>query len=347
MFNFRHLQPELPLGLDDAVSADSTVGQLTVGIVTPNVWGFDAERAAMRLLGVRSATTLEGEDVVGMCSDGFFDCLIVELQNPLTIMFCNDIKSDPYTNLPMIVLVDEVTQSLAPEAYGLGVDNVMTMPVNPEALAMRALRLCERHREQRALENPMGVLAAVSRTVEKHDPYTAGHIERLRAISGHVARSVGLQRAEVEAVRVAGLLHDIGKIAVPGEILRKPGELDAFEWTLIKQHPGHGADIVATLRQGDVIAPMVRSHHEYWNGKGYPDGLGDTDIPIGGRIIAVVDAFDAMTTDRPYRSALTLEEARRRLSEGAGTQFDRNIVTALLDLSPRVLEKRWEDALSL
>ena len=125
--------------MDDAVSADSAIGQLTVGIVTPNVWGFDAERAAMRLLGVRSATTLEGEDVVGMCSDGFFDCLIVELQNPLTIMFCNDIKSDPYTNLPMIVLVDEVTQSLAPEAYGLGVDNVMTMPVNQEALVMGEL----------------------------------------------------------------------------------------------------------------------------------------------------------------------------------------------------------------
>lgn len=331
---------------DDAVNVD-TGDQLTVGIVTPDVWGYVAERAALKNHGIRSATTLEGEDIVGMCSDGFFDCLIVELQNPLTIMFCNDIKSDPYTDLPMIVLVDEVTQSLAPEAYALGVDNVMTLPVNPEALAMRVLRLCERHREQRALENPMGVLAAVSRTVEKHDPYTAGHIERLRSLSGHVARSMGLQRHEVEAVRVAGLLHDIGKITVPGDILRKPGKLDEREWALVKEHPAHGAEIVSSLRQGQIIAPMVRSHHEHWNGRGYPDRLGGTDIPIGGRIIAVVDAFDAMTTDRPYRKALTLEESRRRLAEGAGTQFDKNVVQALLDQSPRVLEKRWEDALRL
>ncbi len=347
MFHFRQHQPILEFAADDAVSTESPVDPFTVGIVTPDVWGYNAERAAMKTLGVRSATTLEGEDVVGMCSDGFFDCLIVELQNPLTIMFCNDIKTDPYTDLPMIVLVDEVTQSLAPEAYALGVDNVMTLPVHTDALAMRVLKLCERHREQRALENPLGVLAAVSRTVEKHDPYTAGHIERLRALSGHVARSMGLLRSEIEAVRVAGLLHDIGKIAVPGEILRKPAKLDAHEWALVKEHPVHGAEIVSTLRQGQSIAPMVRSHHEHWDGRGYPDGLGDTDIPMGGRIIAVVDAFDAMTTDRPYRRALSLEEARRRLAAGAGTQFDKNVVQALLDQSPRVLEKRWADALGI
>ncbi|NJK45099.1 MAG: HD domain-containing protein, partial [Pleurocapsa sp. SU_196_0] len=239
------------------MSDDALPTQLTVGIVTPDIWGYTDERAAMKSLGVRSATSLEGEDIVGMCADGFFDCLVVELQNPLTIMFCNDIKSDPHTDVPMIVLVDEVTQSLAPEAYAIGVDNVMTLPVQPQALAMCALRLCERHREQRALENPMGVLAAVSRTVEKHDPYTAGHIERLRALSGHVGRSLGLQRAQVEAVRVAGLLHDIGKIAIPGEILRKAAPLDNLEWDLIRKHPLHGADIVGSLRQGELIAPMV------------------------------------------------------------------------------------------
>jgi putative two-component system response regulator len=336
----------LPFG-DDDMSVDALPPQLTVGIVTPDIWGYAEERAAMKSLGVRSATSLEGEDIVGMCADGFFDCLVVELQNPLTIMFCNDIKSDPHTDVPMIVLVDEVTQSLASEAYAIGVDNVMTLPVHPQALAMRALRLCERQREQRALENPMGVLAAVSRTVEKHDPYTAGHIERLRALSGHVGRSLGLQRPQVEAVRVAGLLHDIGKIAVPGEILRKGAPLDDLEWNLVRQHPLHGAEIVGSLRQGEQIAPMVRSHHERWDGRGYPDRLGHTDIPLGGRIISVVDAFDAMTTDRPYRPALTLEESRKRLGEGAGTQFDPNIVEALLDLSPKVLEHRWEDVLAL
>jgi putative two-component system response regulator len=142
------------------------------------------------------------------------------------------------------------------------------------------------------------------------------------------------------AVRAAGLLHDIGKIAVPVEILRKTTQLTPEEWMFVKQHPGQGAEIVSTLRHGDIISPMVRAHHERWDGTGYPDNLKGNSIPLGGRIIGVVDAFDAMTTDRPYRLALEPREARNRLAAGAGSQFDPSIVEALLSLSPRLLASK-------
>jgi putative two-component system response regulator len=132
---------------------------------------------------------------------------------------------------------------------------------------------------------------------------------------------------------MAGVLHDIGKVAIPGEVLRKRGPLTDTDWTLMREHPSHGERIVANLRQGCLIAPIVRGHHERWDGLGYPDGLRAKEIPLGARIIATVDAFDAMTTDRPYRRAMTRAEARRRLELGAGTQFDPDIVQTVLELS--------------
>jgi putative nucleotidyltransferase with HDIG domain len=185
-------------------------------------------------------------------------------------------------------------------------------------------------------------MKSLTQTVEKHDPYTAQHVERLRFLSGHVALQMGRTAREVASIRAAGLLHDIGKVAIPGHILRKPTALSPEEWSLMRLHPIHGAEIAINLPVGDEVAPMVRSHHERWDGTGYPDGLGETTIPLGGRIVAVVDAFDAMTSNRPYRAALSIDEARNRLERGAGSQFDPSVVHSLLSLSPAMLKKQFE-----
>jgi putative two-component system response regulator len=234
--------------------------------------------------------------------------------------------------LPVALIAPE-SRELRLAAYAAGADEVLTRPIDEAILEARMSALARQHRATVHLEDAAGVLGAVARAVEMHDPYTAGHLERLRRLGGRVALHLGLDRMYVEAIRTAGVLHDIGKVAIPGEVLRKRGPLTDTDWTLMREHPSHGERIVANLRQGRLIAPIVRGHHERWDGLGYPDGLRAKEIPLGARIIATVDAFDAMTTDRPYRRAMTRAEARRRLELGAGTQFDPDIVQTVLELS--------------
>ena len=140
---------------------------------------------------------------------------------------------------------------------------------------------------------------------------------------------------ELYNLRLSSSLHDIGKIAVPDQVLRKPAPLDAEEEKVMQQHPVDGADIVSRIREMRDILPGVRSHHERLDGRGYPDGLQDHEIPLTARIIAVADTFDAMTTSRPYRDALTVEQAAEEIERGVGTQFCPKVVAAFVRLVSR------------
>jgi len=168
--------------------------------------------------------------------------------------------------------------------------------------------------------------------VEAKDAYTEGHLKRLRAYSEQLALAYGLAPSEVRAVRYGGILHDIGKIGVDEAIIRKPGPLTPEEIAQMRRHPEIGAQIISQMRFAREVAPIISGHHEYWDGSGYPRGLSGEEIPIGARIITIVDAYDAMTTDRPYRAALSAEEAFRRLSAGRGTQFDPEMLEVFLGL---------------
>ncbi len=319
---------------------DIPLDAYTVLLVSNEYPKLEEHQFMLRQMGLKVAPMFPGAAVVGFCGEGRVDAVIIEGRNYESIALCRSIKSDPYSEVPIVMLLQEQFAHLEAEAYDVGVDNVMFLPVDSVVLGTRIRRLTKQHQLNRHLEDATGVLGAVAKTVEKHDPYTSGHLERLRTLSGHLAHRLGLSSMDVTTIRAAGLLHDIGKIAVPVEILRKTSQLTSEEWGFVKLHPGHGADIVSTLRHGEIISPMVRAHHERWDGTGYPDNLKGTDIPLGGRIIGVVDAFDAMTTDRPYRLALEPREARNRLIAGAGSQFDPSIVEALLSMSPRLLSSR-------
>jgi HD-GYP domain-containing protein (c-di-GMP phosphodiesterase class II) len=146
-----------------------------------------------------------------------------------------------------------------------------------------------------------------------------------------LADQLGLEPEERQSVELAGLLHDVGKIGVPGTILRKPGPLTDDEYDAIKQHAALGDAIVRDLPNVDAVKAGVRHHHERWDGTGYIDGLAGEDIPLIARIVSVADAFSAMTTTRPYRKALTVAEALRRLREASGTQLDPRLVTAFVE----------------
>lgn len=174
----------------------------------------------------------------------------------------------------------------------------------------------------------LDTVTVLAEAVEKRDPYTGGHVRRVVLYSLLLGREMGLSREELERLRITAALHDVGKIAVPDSVLRKPAPLDAHEAELMRRHTIDGADIVGRVPDLRDVLPGVRSHHERIDGKGYPDGLVDSDIPRDARIIAVADTYDAMTTSRPYRDALSHEVAVAEIVGGAGSQFGPEVVNA-------------------
>ena len=164
----------------------------------------------------------------------------------------------------------------------------------------------------------------------ERDRYTGEHSEHVAELATHVARAAGLEEREVERVRGAALLHDIGKVGIPDDILRKGSDLTEPEWRTMQEHPVIGERIVRTIPGLGPVARIVRHEHERWDGTGYPDGLSGEEIPIGARIVLACDAYHAMTSDRPYREALSHAEAVRELANGAGTQFDPRVTELLI-----------------
>ena len=186
-----------------------------------------------------------------------------------------------------------------------------------------------------ASRSAVGALAAA---IDARDDYTHSHSEEVVKLATAVALRLGLEPADVERVRDGAMLHDVGKVAIPNEILFKPGALDAHEWAIMREHPVIGERILRRTPELEPIAPMVRHEHERWDGGGYPDGLAGEEIPIGSRIILACDAYNAMITQRPYREPMSSEEAIAELEANAGTQFDPSVVEALLAvLAERVL----------
>ena len=185
--------------------------------------------------------------------------------------------------------------------------------------------------EQDALE----AVETLNATVDARDPYTAGHSQRVQEIAVSIARELGLEGRELDAVGHAGLFHDIGKLGVPDAILTKPAKLTVQEYELMKQHPADGAKIVAKFGRLRDAVPLIRHHHERWDGDGYPHRLRGSSIPLGAAIVGLADAWDAMTTDRPYHRALAPREAEAELRKNRGRQFAPAVVDAFFHVLER------------
>jgi hypothetical protein len=170
---------------------------------------------------------------------------------------------------------------------------------------------------------------ALASAVEAKDAYTGGHLARVTAYGTEACRALGGDLAATPGLEYAFLLHDLGKIGVPDAVLNKAGPLTDEEWALMREHPAIGLRILEGVPHMDVVRAVVYSHHERWDGAGYPEGLKDEQIPLAARVFAAVDAFDAITTDRPYRAAASLDEALHRLREASGTQFAPDAVDAI------------------
>ena len=174
------------------------------------------------------------------------------------------------------------------------------------------------------------VVAALAQALEERDQYTGEHSESVVDLTERVAQAIGLDADDVKDVRTAALLHDIGKVGIPDEILHKPGPLDEREWEIMRQHPVIGERIMRAIPGMGPIARVVRHEHERWDGGGYPDGLAGDDIPLAARIILACDAYHAMVSDRPYRKAMSHHDAMAELTTNAGTQFDPEVIQALV-----------------
>jgi putative nucleotidyltransferase with HDIG domain len=210
---------------------------------------------------------------------------------------------------------------------------LLRLEVAAEEIGRQNESLEEAH--QVVIERSTAALEALSATVDARDKYTAGHSKRVAAVSTAIAAELGLAGAELDTVSQAALLHDIGKIAVPDAVLLKRGALTQGDWLVMRSHPEEGARIIERLGYLDDVVPAIRHHHERPDGRGYPAGLLGDEIPVAARIIHVADALDAMTTERVYRAALTLDEAVAEIRRGRGTDFCSGCVDAL----ERVLER--------
>jgi putative nucleotidyltransferase with HDIG domain len=186
----------------------------------------------------------------------------------------------------------------------------------------------ERARSLQLSRSYTATVRALAGAVEARDAYTGKHAERVAAYGIELARALGMARPEAPEIEFGFLLHDIGKVAIPDRILYKPGSLSDEERALMNRHPVIGAEIVSGIEFLTEAAQVVRSHHERWDGSGYPDGLCGDEIPVAARVFAVADVFDALTTDRPYRPASTLAEARDIIRRESGSHFDPRVVDA-------------------
>jgi putative two-component system response regulator len=231
---------------------------------------------------------------------------------------CLDLKASPATRLvPVVIITGLSDREDRIRGIEAGADEFLNKPIFPEELFARVKSLLKLKEFTDELESAESVLCTLGRSVEARDPYTEGHCERL----AHYARALGehlrLDEESLTALRRGGFLHDLGKITVPDEILKKGANLSAAEWQVMKQHPISGEMICRPLKSLRPVLPIIRSHHEHWNGSGYPDALRGEEIPLLARILQVADVYDALVTERPYKRALSHEEAARVMAEEA------------------------------
>ncbi len=258
--------------------------------------------------GYRVVCVVDGEQAIETLLSEQIDLALLDVVMPGRTGFdiCRAIKSNAETRLIPVVLVTSLTDT-GDRIQGIecGADDFLNKPINREELLARVRSLLRLKQFTDELESAETVLFSLALSIEAKDPYTEGHCDRLSKYSVDLAERLSLPEALRVALRRAGTVHDIGKVAVPEHILLKPGPLTPDEWEVMKQHPVVGERICRPLKSFRHVLAIIRHHHEKLDGSGYPDGLKGEQIPLTARILQTVDIYDALTTSRPYRQALS------------------------------------------
>ncbi len=280
-------------------------------------------------------TAANGADALQLVKSERPDLVLMDVMMPHVDGFeaCLAIKQDPGTRLIPVVLITSLNDA-ASRIRGIeaGADDFLSKPFNAEELRARVRSLLRIKHYTDELDSASSVIVSLALTIEARDRATHGHCQRLSHHASRLGRTLGLAEDDISALELGGFLHDVGKVGIPDAVLLKPGVLTRDEFELIKQHTVIGERLCGELRSLRNVRPIVRHHHERLDGSGYPDGLRGAEIPLVAQIVGIVDVFDALTTERPYRAALPFARAADELQSEARRGWRRaDLVAAFLD----------------
>lgn len=287
------------------------------------------------------------------------DLILLDLKMPEMDGFetyekMRDMKGEK-SDVPVIFLTADENRESEARGLSMGAMDFIKKPFIPEVLTLRVKHIIELNRLQKSLseevekktrENEklfMHVVSSLAEAIDAKDTYTNGHSSRVADYSREIAKRAGYGTEQINEIYMMGLLHDVGKIGIPDAVINKPARLTEEEYEVIKNHPVLGARILGNIKEMPRLADGARWHHEWFGGKGYPDGLNGDEIPDAARIIAVADAYDAMTSYRSYRNPLTQEEVRKEIEEGKGTQFDPAYADIMLEMIKEDVDYRMRE----
>ncbi len=305
----------------------------------------DILREGLQLLleteGYRVMTAVHGLDALKQMELDIPNLILSDISMPEMdgYAFYDAVRSRiEWSMIPFIFLTALGERDAVMASKRMGAEDYLVKPVDRQELVTTIRSRLERNQQlmlvqlQRAYESTLIMLANV---IELRDKYTRGHIERVMNYAIAIAERLGWTDGQLRSLRFGAILHDIGKIYIRESILRKPGPLTPEEWVEMKQHAAIGADLLKSIDYLSGAIPIIRHHHERWDGRGYPDGLAGEEIPQGARIVAVADSFDAMTTMRVYQDAVAQEKAISEIKAGIGVRYDPQVVEAFLSLGER------------
>jgi len=277
------------------------------------------------------------------CAQKTPDLVLVDLVAPRGHGYdlCRRLKEHGATRfVPVVIVTAQTDRRDRLKGIEAGCDDFLVKPFDATELHARIQSLVRLKRYTDELESAEAVILGMGATIEARDPTTNGHCQRLAHYATTLGRSLSLDESDLAALERGGFLHDIGKIAVPDAVLLKDGQLDPHESRVMRKHPIVGDSLCAGLRSLNKVRPIVRHHHERLDGTGYPDGLRNAEVPLLAQIVSVVDVFDALTTERPYRVARPTEEALQVLTDEADKGWrDRVLVDAFVDVVRRAVDK--------
>jgi putative two-component system response regulator len=315
---------------------DSCGKILVVDDYAPNATGM---RDLLCAAGYSVRVAYNGADALSLVAEDAPDLVLIDVVMPgmSGVELCRELKTRGATRLTPVVLIT-ASQEKGHRLAGLeaGADDFLGKPVDVQELRTRVRSLLRVKQLTDELESTESIMTMLGHIVEARDPYTEGHCQRLSEYAVALGTALGLDATDLDTLSRGAVLHDVGKIALPDTVLLKPGRLNADELALMQEHPVVGDNLCRTVRSLERVRPIVRSHHERQDGRGYPDRLRGDEIPLLAHIVAVVDVFDALTTTRPYRGAMTATTAYDiMLKEAAGGWCPVTLAQTFVDLHRR------------